>query len=99
LLRRQIGSRWPTVEYLTTRDEVIFTVLKGSAAVTLKLSPIDLRRYENPDVALNTGMILKDMLRHEPLAKTLLYSDRFALSRSRWTASNPLQILRLYRVY
>ena len=34
-------------------------------------------RYENPDVALNTGMILREMLRHEVLAKTLLYSDRF----------------------
>lgn len=34
-------------------------------------------RYENPDIALNTGMILREMLRHEVLAKTLLYSDRF----------------------
>jgi hypothetical protein len=29
LLRRQIGSRWPTVEYLSTREEVIFATLKG----------------------------------------------------------------------
>lgn len=36
-----------------------------------------LARYENPDVALNTGMILREMLRHEALAKILLYSDRF----------------------
>lgn len=28
-------------------------------------------------MALNTGMILKEMLRHESLAKCLLYSDRF----------------------
>lgn len=28
-------------------------------------------------MALNTGMILREMLRHEVLAKTLLYSDRF----------------------
>ncbi|SPO24954.1 related to HYM1 - component of the RAM signaling network [Ustilago trichophora] len=62
LLRRQIGSRSPTVEYLTTRPEVIFLALRG---------------YENPEVALNTGMILREMLRHEPLAKILLYSDRF----------------------
>ncbi len=40
--------------------EVIFTTLKG---------------YENEDVALNTGMILKEMLRHEPLAEILLNSD------------------------
>ncbi|PWN30191.1 Mo25-like protein [Jaminaea rosea] len=62
LLRRQIGSRMPTVEYLTTKPEVLFTTLKG---------------YENADVALNTGMILREMLRHETLAKTLLYSDKF----------------------
>ncbi|CAO1612812.1 unnamed protein product [Parajaminaea phylloscopi] len=62
LLRRQIGTRWPTVEYLTTKPEVLFTALKG---------------YENPDVALNTGMILREMLRHEGLAKVLLHSDKF----------------------
>ncbi|KAJ9479786.1 Protein HYM1 [Pseudozyma hubeiensis] len=62
LLRRQIGSRSPTVEYLATRPEVVFLALRG---------------YENPDVALNTGMILREMLRHEQLAKILLYSDRF----------------------
>lgn len=33
-------------------------------------------RYENAEVALNTGMILREMLRHEPLARTLLYSDK-----------------------
>jgi len=65
LLRRQIGSRWPTVEYMCgpgKQREVIFTTLKG---------------YENEDVALNTGMILKEMLRHEPLAEILLNSDEF----------------------
>lgn len=34
-----------------------------------------MRRYENEDVALNTGQILKEMIRHEPLARILLYSD------------------------
>ena len=29
LLRRQIGTRWPTVEYLTSKPEVVFTALKG----------------------------------------------------------------------
>ncbi|GAA5865896.1 hypothetical protein JCM5296_005269 [Sporobolomyces johnsonii] len=62
LLRRQIGTRWPTVEYLSAKEETIFAALKG---------------YENADVALNTGMILRAMLRHEPLARALLYSDKF----------------------
>lgn len=61
LLRRQIGSRFPTVEYLSGKHEVIFSTLAG---------------YENEDVALNTGMVLKEMLRHEQLAKILLHSDQ-----------------------
>lgn len=33
--------------------------------------------YENEDIALNTGMILHELLQHELLAKVLLYSDAF----------------------
>ncbi|KAK2463948.1 hypothetical protein APHAL10511_003999 [Amanita phalloides] len=62
LLRRQIGSRSPTVEYLATRHDIIFVTMAG---------------YESEDIALNTGMILKEMLRHEQLCKILLYSDQF----------------------
>ena len=62
LLRRQIGSRFPTVEYLCNKPDVLFTAFKG---------------YEIEEVALNTGMILKEMLRHEPLARILLHSDEF----------------------
>ena len=61
LLRRQIGSRWPTVEYISGKHEVIFATLSG---------------YDNEEIALNTGMILKEMLRHEQVAKVLLYSDQ-----------------------
>ncbi|VDC04990.1 unnamed protein product [Peniophora sp. CBMAI 1063] len=62
LLRRQIGSRWPTVEYISGKREVLFAALAG---------------YENEDIALNTGMILREMLRHEGLCKILLYSEQF----------------------
>ncbi|KAF9451430.1 mo25 protein [Macrolepiota fuliginosa MF-IS2] len=62
LLRRQIGSRWPTVDHIAGRPDIIFAALAG---------------YENEEVALNTGMILKEMLRHEQLCKVLLYSDQF----------------------
>ncbi|KAF8320354.1 mo25 protein [Clavulina sp. PMI_390] len=62
LLRRQIGNRWPTVEYLSSGGgrEVVFATLRG---------------YENEEVALNTGMILKEMVRHEALCEIVLYSD------------------------
>ncbi|KAH9831966.1 Mo25-like protein [Rhodofomes roseus] len=62
LLRRQIGARFPTVEYLSGKKEVLFAAFDG---------------YKNEDIALNTGMILREMLRHEPLAKILLHSEQF----------------------
>ncbi|KAL7284197.1 hypothetical protein ACG7TL_001479 [Trametes sanguinea] len=62
LLRRQIGSRFPTVEYLSSKPEILFAAFDG---------------YSNEEIALNTGMILREMLRHEPLAKMLLYSEQF----------------------
>ncbi|KAJ3576812.1 hypothetical protein NP233_g168 [Leucocoprinus birnbaumii] len=66
LLRRQIGSRWPTVDHIAGRPDIIFAALAG---------------YENEEVALNTGMILKEMLRHEQLCKILLYSDQCVVLR------------------
>jgi len=62
LLRRQIGSRSPTVEYLVAKPDILFATFAG---------------YENEDIALNTGMILREMLRYEPLCKILLHSDQF----------------------
>ncbi len=67
LLRRQIGTRWPTVEYISGKREVLFAALAG---------------YENEEVALNTGMILREMLRHEPLCKILLYSEQYVCAPS-----------------
>ncbi|KAH8921808.1 Mo25-like protein [Atractiella rhizophila] len=64
LLRRQIGTRLPTVDYLATKEDVIFSLLRG---------------YENPEIALNTGLILRELLRHEQLARVLLYSEQFYL--------------------
>ncbi|KAG0310106.1 mo25 protein [Dissophora globulifera] len=61
LLRRHIGSRSPTVEYLCTRDQILFTLIQG---------------YENQEIALNCGMILRECLRHEVLTKIILSSDK-----------------------
>ncbi|KAJ1902929.1 Calcium-binding protein 39, partial [Tieghemiomyces parasiticus] len=62
LLRRQIGSRWPTVEYLCTQEKMLGNLVHG---------------YENPDVALNSGMMLRECLKHESLARIVLYSPHF----------------------
>jgi hypothetical protein len=37
LLRRQIGQRWPTVEYLSSKDDVVFATLKGCVGACITL--------------------------------------------------------------
>ncbi|KAI8843258.1 Mo25-like protein [Chytriomyces cf. hyalinus JEL632] len=62
LLRRQIGTRFPTAEYIAARPDVMRILLSG---------------YENQDIALNCGMILRECIRHEVLAQQLLESPNF----------------------
>ncbi|KAF7707335.1 calcium binding protein 39, like 1 [Silurus meridionalis] len=62
IVRRQIGTRTPTVEYISSHSQILFMLLKG---------------YETPEVALNCGMMLRECLRHEPLARTVLFSEDF----------------------
>ncbi|XP_019938080.1 calcium binding protein 39, like 1 [Paralichthys olivaceus] len=62
IVRRQIGTRTPTVEYISTHPQILFMLLKG---------------YESAEVALNCGMMLRECLRHEPLARTVLLSEDF----------------------
>uniref|UniRef100_A0A2P2I559 Protein Mo25-like n=1 Tax=Hirondellea gigas TaxID=1518452 RepID=A0A2P2I559_9CRUS len=62
ILRRQIGTRSPTVEYLCNKEEVLFTLITG---------------YEQPEVALHCGTMLRECARHEPLTRIILYSKLF----------------------
>lgn len=62
LLRRQVGTRAPTLEYIQAHEQVLFTLISG---------------YENADIALNCGLMLRECLRHEPLAKIILNSPQF----------------------
>ncbi|KAM3914012.1 calcium-binding protein 39-like [Leptodactylus fuscus] len=62
ILRRQIGTRLPTVEYINAHQHILFLLLKG---------------YESPQVTLHCGIMLRECVRHEPLAKTILYSEQF----------------------
>ncbi|XP_051966183.1 calcium-binding protein 39-like isoform X2 [Xyrauchen texanus] len=62
ILRRQIGTRTPTVEYLCTQQNILFMLLKG---------------YESSDIALNCGIMLRECIRHEPLGKITLCSEQF----------------------
>ncbi|KAJ3292957.1 mo25 protein [Borealophlyctis nickersoniae] len=62
LLRRQIGTRFPTSEYIGTKEEILVTLING---------------YENQEIALNCGMILRECIRHESLGKSVLDSPHF----------------------
>ncbi|XP_069061468.1 calcium-binding protein 39-like [Pleurodeles waltl] len=62
ILRRQIGTRYPTVEYITCHQHILFILQKG---------------YETPQVASHCGIMLRECIRHEPLAKITLYSEQF----------------------
>jgi len=62
LLRRQIGTRSPTVEYLCARPEILIILIKG---------------YEVPEIALNCGSMVRECVRHEPLAKIMIHAEEF----------------------
>ncbi|CAO2591176.1 Calcium-binding protein 39-like [Lemmus lemmus] len=62
ILRRQIGARSPTVEYISSHPHILSMLLKG---------------YEAPQIALRCGIMLRECIRHEPLAKIILFSNQF----------------------
>ncbi|KAI9018382.1 Mo25-like protein [Hyaloraphidium curvatum] len=60
LLRRQIGTRFPTVEYLVSKEDTLALLVCG---------------YDNPDIALHCGAILREVAKHEALTKLILTSQ------------------------
>ncbi|KAJ3262604.1 hypothetical protein HK103_000133 [Boothiomyces macroporosus] len=62
LLRRQLGTRFPTADYIGGKPEVLMSLIGG---------------YEKQDISLNCGMILRESLRHELLAKIIIESPQF----------------------
>lgn len=83
ILRRQIGTRSPTVEYICTKPEILFTLMSGFVFCicvflwfTLK-SFVFFFSYEHQEIALNCGTMLRECARYEALAKIMLYSEDF----------------------
>jgi len=62
LLRRQVGSRSPTVEHVARNTAILDALVLG---------------YESADSALSCGPILRDCCRHEVLVKPILFSPHF----------------------
>lgn len=62
LLRRQIGTRYPTVEYITSKPKILIDLVKG---------------YETQEIALSCGSMLRECIRYEALAKNLMEDSSF----------------------
>jgi calcium binding protein 39 len=62
LLRRQVGTWFPTADHIAGRKEILLLLMQG---------------YENQEISLNCGMILRECLRHEHLTKLILESPSF----------------------
>jgi calcium binding protein 39 len=62
LLRRQIGNRSPTVDHIASKPDILFRLISG---------------YENQEVALNCGMMLRECCRYEELTKLIINNDQF----------------------
>ncbi|KAJ8330393.1 Hym1p, variant 2 [Batrachochytrium dendrobatidis] len=62
LLKRQLGTRFPTADYIGNKQDILFVLIGG---------------YDNQDISLNCGMVLRECIRHESLAKIVLESQYF----------------------
>ncbi|XP_076435612.1 protein Mo25-like [Babylonia areolata] len=62
LMRRQIGTRSPTVEYICTKPEILQELVKG---------------YETHEIALSCGQMLREVCRAEELVKMIMNSQDF----------------------
>ncbi|XP_065573841.1 protein Mo25-like [Artemia franciscana] len=62
LLRRQIGSRHPTVDYLVSKPQILFTLVNG---------------YKYQEISLICGSMLRECARHEALTRIIITSDEF----------------------
>jgi len=62
LLRKTVGNRQPTVEYLCKNPTILANLISG---------------LENPDIATHCSAIMKQCSTYEPLAKLILASPNF----------------------
>ena len=58
-------------------DSVLDTRLKYTCMLPCDCYVYSCCRYENPEIALNCGTMLRECVRHEPLAKIILQSEEF----------------------
>uniref|UniRef100_A0A182IUK5 Uncharacterized protein n=1 Tax=Anopheles atroparvus TaxID=41427 RepID=A0A182IUK5_ANOAO len=62
VLIRRTGARSPTVEYICTKPEILFTLMAG---------------YDHLSIIFHIGSMLRECTKYEELAKIMLHSDEF----------------------
>lgn len=62
LLRRKVGNRSPTVDYLLTKKKIIYALMKGP---------------ETPETSINTGAMLREAIRYESISRAVLFDSLF----------------------
>jgi len=62
ILKRQIGSRTPSVDHICSRPHILSVLLRG---------------YEIKDIALNSGMMLRECLKFEQIAQIFIETEDF----------------------
>lgn len=62
VLHQRLGDRYPAVDFICAKPDILFTLIKG---------------YETQDIALNCGVMLRECARYEVLTKIMLYSEDF----------------------
>jgi len=63
LLRREISMRYPTVEHICTQPEILSTLVRGYEDSKKQID------------ALNYGMMLRECIKQEPLAKVIVHDE------------------------
>jgi len=63
LLRREISMRFPTVEHICTQPEILSTLVRGYDDQKKQID------------ALNYGMMLRECIKQEPLAKVIVHDE------------------------
>lgn len=62
MLRRKVGGRYPTIDYLLSKKKILHALMKGP---------------ETPETSINTGTMLREAIEYEPVAKAVIFDVHF----------------------
>lgn len=62
LLRRKVGNRSPTIDYLLSKKKILYALMKGP---------------ETPETSINTGSMLREAIKYETISRAVLFDSKF----------------------